>query len=243
MYRLLVTSATYRQQSHVTPALLERDPYNILLTREPRFRIPAESVRDVALRAAGLLSTKVGGPSVFPPIPDGVLNLAYGGFNWKTSTGEDRYRRGIYTFWKRGTTFPMVITFDAPSREACVVKRVKSNTPLQALTLMNDEVFVEAAQAMARRILAAPMADERERVIYAFRLATSRRPTDAEVDRILALLAQARERIAAGQADPLAIAVLDPKITPSDDADIQQLAAWTVVANVLLNLDETVTKG
>ena len=151
MHRLIVTSATYRQSSRVTPELLARDPDNKLLARGPRLRLEAELVRDAALGASGLLSHKVGGPSVFPPQPAGVTaEGAYGALGWKPSEGPDRYRRGLYTFSKRTAPFAMFTTFDAPSGEACVARREVSNTPLQALTLLNDAVFIECAQALGR---------------------------------------------------------------------------------------------
>ena len=148
--RLMVTSATYRQSSHVTPELQEHDPYNRLLARGPRFRIEAEMVRDVALSAAGLLSAKMGGPSVFPDQPEGVWANPYSDAKWTTSEGEDRYRRGLYTFIRRTSPYPSLLTFDAPSREFCTVRRVRTNTPLQALTTLNDPVYVEAAAASPR---------------------------------------------------------------------------------------------
>ncbi len=145
-------SATYRQSSRITPELLARDPENALLARGPRLRLEAEMIRDQALFTAGLLNTKVGGPSVMPPQPDGIWNSPYSGDKWTESKGDDRYRRGLYTFWKRTSPYPAFMTFDAPSREFCVVRRPKSNTPLQALTTLNDPAYVEAAQALARRV-------------------------------------------------------------------------------------------
>ncbi len=243
MHRLIVTSATYRQSSSVTPSSHERDPYNILLARGPRTRVPAEVIRDLALRAGGLLSEKIGGPSVYPPQPAGVSGLGHGDAGWPASTGEDRYRRGVYTFWKRSVPYPGLVTFDAPGRDTCVVKRVRSNTPLQALTLLNDLVFSEAAQSLARRVLQHGPPDPRERMIYAFRLCLTRRPQPAEVDRLLALLQQQLAHFQSGSVDPAVVALPDPKQSPSGGMDMKQLAAWTMVANVLLNLDETVTKG
>src|SRR5207302_2501808 len=153
LQRMIVMSATYQQSSQVAPALLAKDPQNVLLARGPRFRIEAELVRDVALRMGGLLSDRLGGPSVFPPQPSGVTSEGtYGPLQWKVSEGEDRYRRGLYTFSKRTAPYAMFTTFDAPSGEACCPRREVSNTPLQALTLLNDAVFVEAAQALGRMI-------------------------------------------------------------------------------------------
>ena len=152
LHRLIVTSATYRQDAAATPALIEKDPYNRLLARGPRFRMEAEMVRDVALAASGLLSPAIGGPSVFPLQPDGIWDNPYSDDAWKTSEGEDRHRRGIYTFIRRTSPYPSFMTFDATSREFCTVRRVRTNTPLQALTGLNDEAFFEAARALALRV-------------------------------------------------------------------------------------------
>ncbi len=178
MHRLIATSATYRQTSKITPPLLEQDPYNRLYARGPRFRMRAELIRDNALAVSGLLSDKMHGPPVFPRQPEGIWNHIGRTSNlWKTSTGEDLYRRGVYVYWRRTVPYPSFVNFDAPSREACVVQRSRSNTPLQALTLMNDPVFVEAAAALSRRLLTEnPEASPAQRVDYAFRLATGRRP-------------------------------------------------------------------
>ena len=155
MHKLIVMSATYQQSSRATPELLAKDPENRLLARGPRVRLEAEVIRDAALRASGLLSERIGGPSVFPPQPPGVTTEGtYGGLEWKVSPGGDRYRRGLYTFTKRTAPFAMATTFDAPSGEVCVARREVSNTPLQALTLLNDPVFQEAAQALGRLMAA-----------------------------------------------------------------------------------------
>ena len=153
MLRLIVTSATYRQSSDATPELEEKDPYNLLLARGPRFRVPAEMVRDVALAASGLLSPKIGGPSVFPYQPEGVWDRPYNDDKWEESKGEDAYRRSLYTFIRRTSPYPSWTTFDAPTREFCTVRRVRTNTPLQALTTLNDPAFFVAAQALGRMIL------------------------------------------------------------------------------------------
>ena len=152
LHRLIVTSATYRQDAAATPALVEKDPYNRLLARGPRFRMEAEMVRDVALAASGLLSPAIGGPSVFPLQPDGIWDNPYSDDAWQTSEGGDRHRRGIYTFIRRTSPYPSFMTFDATSREVCTVRRVRTNTPLQALTGLNDEAFFEAARALALRV-------------------------------------------------------------------------------------------
>jgi hypothetical protein len=242
LHKLIVLSATYRQSSRVTPALLQRDPYNRLLARGPRVRLEAEMLRDQALAVSGLLSRKIGGPSVFPPQPEGLWQVVYSGDNWKTSPGEDKYRRGLYTFWRRTMPHPALTTFDAPSREFCVVRRTRSNTPLQSLVLLNDPVFVEAAQALARRLVAEGGAAAEDRAAYALRLCLARQPQPAEVERLVALYRQERARFEADTtaAGRMAASELGQ---PGDAADLKELAAWTVVANVLLNLDELITKG
>jgi len=246
--RTIVTSATYRQSSHVTPALVERDPYNKLLARGPRFRVDAETVRDLALAASGLLSPKIGGPSVFPYQPEGVWGQPYSSDKWVESSDEDRYRRGVYTFVRRTSAYPSLLTFDAPSREFCTVRRVRTNTPLQALTTLNDPVFFEAARALAARVRKEAAADPQARATYAFRLCVSRPPTQAELARLVAFYRQQLERY---RGDPRAAdAVLGGPVAkvastaaaPAADSADADLAAWTMVANVLLNLDETITK-
>ncbi|MBX7165069.1 MAG: PSD1 and planctomycete cytochrome C domain-containing protein [Pirellulales bacterium] len=242
MHRTIVLSATYRQSSHVAPELAAHDPDNRLLARGPRLRLEAEMVRDQALAASGLLSAKMYGPSVMPPQPDGVWQVVYSGDTWNTSAGEDRYRRGIYTFWRRTSPHPMMTTFDAPSREVCVVRRSRSNTPLQALVTLNDPVFVEAAQALARRMLLESGASPAERIERGFRLCVARRPEADETARLVALV---ESELAAYRQDPEAAARMatEPLGPVPTGLDTAELAAWTVVANVLLNLDETLTKG
>ncbi|HEY7305393.1 MAG TPA: PSD1 and planctomycete cytochrome C domain-containing protein [Bryobacteraceae bacterium] len=236
--RLMVTSATYRQSSHVTPELLARDPYNKLYARGPRFRVEAEMVHDIALSASGLLSAKMYGPSVFPYQPEGILDLPYNDEKWIESRGEDRYRRAIYTMIHRSAPYPSLSTFDAPSRETCTVRRVRTNTPLQALTVLNDPYFFDAARAMAKRMLSEGGTSPQERATYGFRLAVSRRPKQSELDQILSFYNQ---QLAAYQLNPQAAAkTLDAK--PTDTSNAPELAAWTMVANVLLNMDETISK-
>jgi len=242
MHRLIVTSATYRQSPRVSPELFARDPQNRLLARGPRVRLEAEMVRDQALAVSGLLSPKIGGPSVMPPMPDGIWNSPYSGDRWSTSAGEDRFRRGLYTFWKRTSPYPSFMSFDAPSRETCVVRRSRTNTPLQALTVLNDPVYVEAAQALARRMVQ-PSADPSARATYGFRLVLARRPTAAELDRLLALYRQEIERFTKDVAAARAMAGPAAAAPNASAADVAELAAWTVVANVLLNLDETLNMG
>src|SRR5258706_8193934 len=240
MHKLIVMSATYRQSSKARPELLQRDPYNRLLARGPHVRLEAEQIRDQALAVSGLLSEKFGGPSVMPYQPDGLWQVVYSGDKWETSKAEDRYRRGVYTFWRRSMPHPAMTTFDAPTREYCVLKRDRSDTPLQALVLLNDPEYVEAAQALAWRVLhEAGVADE-QRIAYAFRLCLGRGPNRAELKRLLAVVAKEREHFARDVAAAKLMANAKSK-TPSDDP--VQLAAWAVVGNILLNLDETVTKN
>jgi mono/diheme cytochrome c family protein len=235
LHRLIVLSATYRQSSRVAPDLLQRDPYNRLLARGPRFRVEAEMVRDIALAASGLLSEKIGGPSVFPFQPEGIWDNPYNDDRWQTSAGEDRYRRALYTFSRRTAPYPALTVFDAPSREFCTVRRVRTNTPLQALTTLNDPVFFEAARALAARSVKAAATPE-ERAAHAFRLCTARRPRAAE---LAPLLSFERSQLARFRSDPEATRAVAGAATAGEAAE---LAAWTMVANVLLNLDETLTK-
>jgi uncharacterized membrane protein len=238
----IVTSATYRQASVVTPAMRERDPQNLLLGRAPRVRLEGEIVRDVALHASGLLDGRIGGPSVFPPQPEGIWTMIYSADTWTTSTGPDRFRRGLYTFWRRTAPHPAMSAFDAPSRELSCARRARTSTPLQALVTMNDPQFVEAAGAMARRVLSSAASGDEERLVLAFRLGTGRSPTRVEVERLRALLDEEREAFARDPARAEALAgACAPAGVPAG-ADPEQ-AAWTIVANVILNLDETLTRG
>lgn len=238
LHRMITTSATYRQSSHVTPDRLTADPSNELLSRGPRFRLEAELVRDFALSVSGLLSQKLCGPSVFPPQPASVTTEGtYGGLAWNVSPGEDRFRRTLYTFSKRTAPFAMGLTFDAPSGEACIARREVTNTPLQALTLLNDMVFVEAAQALGREFAARTASDD-IRLQALFRRCLTRFPTAAEVDLLREFLQQQRRRIATHQLDATALA--GPGTGTEDAAE---RAVWTVVARALLNLDEAVTRN
>jgi hypothetical protein len=246
MQRLIVTSATYRQSSSVTPEVLEKDPENRLLARGPRVRLPAEMIRDTALAASGLLNGAIGGPSVLPYQPKGLWEeMAFGeGFSaqaYEQSHGKDLYRRGMYTFWKRTVPPASLSTFDAPDREKCTARRALTNTPLQALALMNDPTFVEASRALAQRTLLEGGRDERSRLAYAFRLATARTPSSKETGVLRGLL---RTRLASFQQDrQSATKLLDVGESPRDKRlDTAELAAWTTVASVILNLDETITK-
>ncbi len=235
LHRNIVLSATYRQSSTATPALVERDPYNRLLARGARFRMEAEMIRDHALAASGLLTRSIGGPSVFPPQPEGIWDIPYSSEKWTPSTGGDRYRRGLYTFIRRSAAYPSLMTFDGTSRESCTVRRVRTNTPLQALTTLNDEAYFEAAQGLAARVLKeAPPAG---RAAYAFRLATGRVPSAGEAERIAASQRIHLERFRNG-------AEAAPVVGPYriEGVDAAEQAAWTLVANSLLNLDEALTR-
>ena len=174
MQRLIVTSATYRQSSRVTPDRLEKDPYNRLFSRGPRFRMEAEMVRDQALAISGLLKQKIGGPSVFPYQPEGIWFAPYSGDRWIESRDGDQYRRGLYTFWRRSAPYPSFIAFDAPSREVCTERRSRTNTPLQALATLNDPAFVQPASALASRIVSESKGTVEDRVSYGFRLVLAR---------------------------------------------------------------------
>ncbi|MDX2044171.1 MAG: DUF1549 domain-containing protein [Acidobacteriota bacterium] len=237
IHRVIVTSATYRQDSSVSAALQERDQYNRLLARGPRFRVEAEMIRDLSLTASGLLSRKLGGPSVMPSQPEGVWRNPYSSEKWSVSKGEDRYRRGLYTFLRRTSPYPAMMTFDATSREQCTVRRIRTNTPLQSLTLLNDEAAMEMARALAKRIFLEIEGDVKARLDYGFRLCTGRHAKPAELDRLAALYNQqlANYKAAPQTADQLLKG-------ENRELPAPELAAWTLVANVLLNLDETLTK-
>jgi hypothetical protein len=239
LHRLIVTSSTYRQSSAVTHALLERDPNNRFLARGPRFRLDGEAIRDVALAASGLLSRKIGGPSVFPPQPEGIWSIPFNPDRWKTSLGEDRYRRGLYTFWRRSSPYPAFMIFDAPSREFCSIRRPRTNTPLQALTTLNDPGMFEMAQGLARRIVVEAGPAVRERAAHGLRRCVSRRPTPRELDHLERLFENGRE---AFQKDLAAARKAIGTELPPPGTDLAELAAWTLISNVLLNLDETLTK-
>ncbi len=245
IHRLITSSATYRQTSAVTPRLLAFDPLNRLLARGARSRVEGEIVRDIALAASGLLDPRIGGRSVFPPLPGFMTQppVSYGPKVWPEETGADRYRRGIYTFRYRSLPYPLLQTFDAPNGDFSCVRRVRSNTPLQALITLNEPVSMECAQALARRTLAEGGACDAERVAYAFRLCVSRPPAEAEAAELLALLEGQMRRFEAGElkAGDLVSGGAAGK-GEANSGDQERLAAWTVVSRVLLNLDETITK-
>ncbi len=246
LHRLIVTSATYRQSSRLSPELLARDPYNRLLARGPRMRVDAEIVRDITLAASGLLNPAVGGETVYPPAPAFLFQppASYGPKSWNESRGADRYRRGLYTFRYRSVPYPMLQTFDAPNGDFSCVRRPRSNTPLQALTLLNEPISLEAARALAVRTLKEGGTHDENRLTYAFRRCLGRTPSRDELEPLIALLNRQQERFSKGELNAWDVAVdrpeeavhLPPNATPA------QLASWTVISRVLLNLDETITK-
>jgi Protein of unknown function (DUF1553)/Protein of unknown function (DUF1549)/Planctomycete cytochrome C len=247
LQKQIVMSAAYRQDSKADPASIEADPENRLIARGPRYRLDAEGIRDNALAISGLLDPRIGGPSVYPYQPPGLWEeLAFGGGfssqSYQPSKGADLYRRGIYTYWKRSLPYPSMATFDAPNREVCVVQRPRTNTPLQALVLMNDPAYVEAARVFAQRVLKEAGPGPEARMIHAFRLAVTRVPTDRERTILLDLLARQLDHF---KADPKAAEALIKvgESTRPLGLDPSELAAWTAIGNVLLNLDETITKG
>ncbi|TWU34238.1 PSD1 and planctomycete cytochrome C domain-containing protein [Novipirellula artificiosorum] len=241
LLKTIVMSATYRQTSATNEILQQADPRNRLLARGPRFRVSAEMVRDQALFASGLLSDIMGGPPANPPQPELGLKAAFGGkTDWTTSAGPNRYRRGIYTSWRRSSPYPSMAQFDAPNREVCTIRRIRTNTPLQALVTLNDPVYVEAAQALARRMITAGET-EREKIQFAFRVCLTRNPTNQEIDRIKTLYTDAH-KVFLKDAKAAAAMATDPIGEPIDGMDLAELAAWSVVGNVLLNLDELLMK-
>ena len=242
LVKLIVTSATYRQSSVTTPDQLEKDPLNTLYSRASRRRLDAEMVRDQALALSGLLSRKVGGPSVYPAQPDGLWRAAFNGErSWTTSEGEDRYRRGIYTFWRRTIPYPSMATFDAPSRENCTVRRQPTNTPLQAFVTLNDPVFVECAQALGRRLAQAD-GSVADRVRLGLERALCRPASEEAVQRLVSLHDSERSGYADRTDEALRLST-DPLGMLPAGLDPAEAAAWTTVANVLLNLDGVLMKN
>ncbi|MEZ6091999.1 MAG: DUF1553 domain-containing protein [Pirellulaceae bacterium] len=245
LIKQIMLSSTYQQASHHRPELLDIDAENRLLARQNRFRVSAEIVRDLALSVSGLLSNKVGGPSVFPPLPPDVAALSYANsFKWQTSSGEDRLRRGMYTFFKRTAPHPNLITFDCPDSNTTSVSRRVSNTPLQALTLLNNEVFVEAAQGLASRVAKIDDSADASRIDAMLRICLSRPATDFERQRFLKLLTTARDWYRQNPESAKQLSgrsASDSQSTASEDEAINA-AAWTAVARIVLNLDEFVTR-
>ena len=229
MVRLIMTSATYRQSSRARPEVLQKDPENMLLARQSRIRLPAELIRDAALAASGLLNPAIGGPSVKPPMPKGVAELGYGNsVKWVASEGADRYRRGLYIHYQRTTPYPLLVNFDAPDSNVTCSRRRVSNTPLQALNLMNDPLFFEAAQALAVRTLRESPPDFNDRLTHAFELCVGRGPSASEKMRIEKFYEQK-------PAAKLIAAV-------PDGIRLDEASTWTAISRVLLNLDEFITR-
>jgi hypothetical protein len=243
LVRLLVTSHTYKQVSTASKELQTRDPYNRELARQSRWRIEAELVRDNALSITGLLVPKVGGPSVKPYQPDGYWeNLNFPIRTYEADTGESQYRRGLYTWWQRSFLHPSLLAFDAPSREECTAERNRSNIPQQALALLNDPTYVEAARAFAARILSEGGGDTTARITWAWRRALSRAPRTNEMSTVRALLDKHLTEYRQGV--QAAGALLKVGLSPAPkDIDPAELAAWTNVARVILNLHETITRS
>jgi len=240
LQKKIVMSSTYRQSSHWRSDAVAVDPYNTLLARQSRFRLSAEGIRDAALSVSGLLNDEIGGPSVFPYQPEGYYSDK-GRWKWPQSDGDDVYRRGMYTFWRRTTTYPTFRIFDAPSREVCTVSRPRTNTPLQALVTLNDPTFVEAARVLAERIVREGGSSPDERLKFAFRSTVSRSPDDDELQTLRKIHVEQLTRFQADKAAATAL-IKRGEEPVTDGLDTAELAAWTTIANVLLNLDETLTR-
>ncbi|MFM8216534.1 MAG: DUF1553 domain-containing protein, partial [Pirellula sp.] len=237
LLRTLLMSATYRQSSKVSTQLVQSDPENRLLARGPRFRLPAETIRDQALAVAGLLSSKMNGPPVKPPQPSMGLSAAFGSStDWATSAGDDRYRRGLYTTWRRSNPYPSMSAFDAPNRDVCTLRRVRTNTPLQALVTLNDPVYIEAAQALGRNMYKASDSDA-ARVEFGLKAALCR-PVQADEIEVLEKLYQKAIAIFKSEPEAAKKMATEPLGALPEGLDMAQMAAWTVVANAILNLDE-----
>ena len=240
LIRLILTSATYMQSSAQHADGQQSDPLNRLLWRQNRLRVEGEIVRDISLQAAGLLTEKIGGPSVFPPLPAGVAELSYANnFRWTESTGADRYRRGLYTFFKRTSPHPSLTTFDCPDANTTCIERTLSNTPLQALVTLNNEVFSESARGLARRLVALQSGDNTRQLQEGFRICMSRFPSDHELQQLVTLLGEFDSEY---QRDAAAAAKLAQAAAPDDSSTNARLAAMTAVCRVLLNLDEFITR-
>ena len=238
LMRVILTSATYRQSSNAREDLTERDPVNKLLARQSRMRIDAEMIRDAALTTSGLLTEELGGSPVYPPQPEGVFDFTQDKKPWKTSTGRERFRKGMYTHLWRSSLYPAMAVFDFPEPNVTCTRRVRSNTPLQSLTLANDETFVEFAKGFASRLLTAPVQEESQRLEYGFELAVGRAPNSGELARLRTFLYQQRERF---QSDSEACKALAPNPLPAGTTEIEA-ATWTAISRVLLNLDEFITR-
>jgi hypothetical protein len=248
IHRLIVESATYQQSAEVAPELLARDPANELLARGARFRVDGETVRDVALAVSGLLTDKLGGPSVYPPAPEFLFEppTSYGPKTWAYSSGPDKYRRALYTFRFRSVPYPALESFDVPRGDTACVRRARSNTPLQALTTLNEGLYMECARELAKLIVTEGGSSNAERIGYVVRRCLSREPRSEELAVLEDYLKRQEERFQSGDADPWALIAdekpSDGKLAGAPSASAPQLAAWTALARVVLNLDETITK-
>jgi hypothetical protein len=246
IHRLIVDSSTYQQSSRASADLYARDPDNRLLARGPRFRVDAELVRDVALAASGLLNPKLGGPSVYPPAPEFLFQppVSYGPKTWKFEDGPQKYRRGLYTFRFRSVPYPVMENFDAPRGETSCVRRMRSNTPLQALTTLNEDLFMECARALALKTVEQGGSTDADRLDYAFRCCVSRHPRPQETEVLLAMYRKQMGRFSESDADARELAAIDGENPPQLPAGVRpaELAAWTAIGRVILNLDETLTK-
>ena len=238
LHRVIVTSATYRQSSRVTPELLERDPQNRFLARQSRARLEAEGVRDVALTASGMLSQKMLGPGVYPPQPQGIYVVTQVSKQWPESTGDDRYRRALYTYFWRSSPYPMLPTFDAPDANSTCTRRTRSNTPLQALTLANDASFMELAKAFSDRLIREASPDDASRIRYAYQSALARDPNDFELSRMTSFVQSQRDFFTQNETE----AALAASPTRPSTTDAATSATWTAFARVLLNVDEFITR-
>jgi hypothetical protein len=247
MQKEIVMSATYRQSAATTDEVLQKDLYNRLLARGPRFRLDSEVIRDQALAVSGLLNEEIGGPSVYPVQPPnlwkeiGFLRPEIGMDEWPLSEGPDLYRRGVYTFWRRVCTYPLFATFDAPSREVCTARRPRTNTPLQALAGLNEPTLMEAARVLAQRVLEHGGSTPEKQIEYGFELCTARPPTKFERERLVKFLEQQNASFKKDKASAEKLIAIGSAERPRELNPVQ-LAAWTMTANVLLNLDETLTK-
>lgn len=239
MIKLIVTSATYRQSSRIRPELMDRDPNNILLARQNRFRMEAENIRDLYLAVSGLFNPAIGGPSIRPPLPADIAAIGYANsVKWKESEAADKYRRGLYIFFQRTVPYPMLMTFDAPDSNVSCTRRERSNTPLQSLTLLNDPVFFECARALGRRLAAEPTLQPEEKIKRGFELCLSRQPTEEELIRLRKFY-EGQLRLTQRNLDNAL------KIVGDSNADTNQVAeAATLVTlgRTLMNLDEFVTR-
>jgi hypothetical protein len=243
IHKLMVMSATFQQSARLTPVLVSQDPTNRLLARGPRFRLPAESIRDNALAISGLLSTTMHGPPIMPFQPDGLWRAVCRNQPiWKTATDENRFRRGVYVVWKRGAPYPSFVNFDAPDRAACTVQRPRTNTPLQALTLLNDPAYAEMAFALAQRMLTEPDETTLEaRLTHGFRLCVAREPNAKELEILKRLYESETAKLTA---DPklaeTRLQILLPRLREKE-VNVIEAAVWFAIANTLLNLDETMS--